>query len=477
MSKDMKEQIRETLDERLPEMKKAKDRQTYHLMADIGWISDPNGLSYHDGWYHVFHQYTPAEDRGLSKSWGHWRTKDWKHFEDLGTTMCPDSWMDKDGCYSGSGLSLDDGLHLFYTGNILEEGDHDYILSGRGHYVNHIASKDGLTFGEKECLLKNEDYPANMSCHVRDPKVILKDGRLQMVLGARTRDDRGCALLYTAAPDQLHDWKFEQVIDSNDQYGYMWECPDLLDFEDKEYLLCCPQGVKRDCENFQNIYQNGLFAIETEADGLKKATDFQTLDHGFDFYAPQTLEAPDGRRILLGWMAMPDAEYDYPEKEQGWIHTLTLPRELQLKGGRITQFPIREVLELAGPDQEIELKADVELPLAGRAFRLHLDTEGEPFELDLRHDAKLKYENGLFTLSLKESGAGRTERNVRIADLKEVDIFSDASSLEIFLNHGEAALSTRIYDAGKPLKLKSHTGLKGRLASMNPLDFDYTAAL
>ncbi|WP_302607245.1 hypothetical protein [Faecalibaculum rodentium] len=57
----------------------------------------PNGLCQHNGLYHIFHQYTPAQDLGLHKSWGHYVTRDWKHFADPGTLMCPDSEIDKDG--------------------------------------------------------------------------------------------------------------------------------------------------------------------------------------------------------------------------------------------------------------------------------------------------------------------------------------------------------------------------------------------
>ena len=28
----------------------------------------------------------------------------------------------------------------------------------------------------------------------------------------------------------------------------------------------------------------------------------QSIDYGLDFYAPQTLLAPDGRRIMVAWM-------------------------------------------------------------------------------------------------------------------------------------------------------------------------------
>ena len=35
-------------------------RAQLHLMPTLGWTNDPNGLSYHNGEYHVFYQHNPC---------------------------------------------------------------------------------------------------------------------------------------------------------------------------------------------------------------------------------------------------------------------------------------------------------------------------------------------------------------------------------------------------------------------------------
>lgn len=481
----MKNKIKETIQERLQTVQASADHPRYHLAADIGWISDPNGLCEHNGEVHLFHQYTPADDKGLNKSWGHWTTKDWVRFTDEGTLMTPDSWMDKDGCYSGSGYSDGEKLHLFYTGNILEEGDHDYIRSGRGHYVNHLASKNGRDFSEKENWMKNEDYPAHMSNHVRDPKICTLDGQTYMIIGARTLDDEGCALLYTLDVNDKDSVKFVQEIHSDQKnadgtpyYGYMWECPDLFELDGKTIMAACPQGMKKVPNKIENIYQSGWFAMEGNAkDGTLKPGEFDLLDYGFDFYAPQTFEDSQKRRVLVGWMGMPDADYTNPETKDLWVHQFTLPRQMWMENGRLHQFPIEEVLGLKANEKRIDLQPGVALPLDSSVFALDLWNENKPFVLDIRHDARLIYDGKLFTLQLGESGAGRKERHVEIDSLESLSIFSDSSSLEIFLNEGEYVLSSRIYDAGKPLSLKSDTELSGSLWEMNGIELDFSKVL
>ena len=44
---------------------------------------------------------------------------------------------------------------------------------------------------------------------------------------------------------------------------------------------------------------------------------YPSVDRGFDFYAPQTFEDETGRRILIGWMGIPDAPYENPTAERG----------------------------------------------------------------------------------------------------------------------------------------------------------------
>lgn len=86
-------------------------------------------------------------------------------------------------------------MYLYYTGNVKHPGNFDYIKEGRGHNVCLAVSKDGVTLDSKQCLLTNRDYPAGLTCHVRDPKVFAYEGRYYMVLGAarwRTRAKCWC---------------------------------------------------------------------------------------------------------------------------------------------------------------------------------------------------------------------------------------------------------------------------------------------
>ena len=47
------------------------------------------------------------------------------------------------------------------------------------------------------------------------------------------------------------------------------------------------------------------------------------MDRGFDFYAPQTFEESKGRRIVIGWMGVPDViEHKNPTIYNFWQHQL-----------------------------------------------------------------------------------------------------------------------------------------------------------
>ena len=252
-------------------------RLTYHLSPRRGWLNDPNGLCVHDGKIQIYYQADPDSlTGGCRKCWGHFTTIDFRHYTDCGLAVKPVERFESHGAYSGSALSLDGQLHLFYTGNVKEPGDHDYIRSGRQHNTIHAVSQDGLRFDQKQVVLTNADYPDFCSCHVRDPKVNPTADGYEMILGARTLDDEGCALLYRSR--DLQRWRLDAVLRSAAKMGYMWECPDLLHFDQADVLLCCPQGLERQGYHYENVYDNGYFILHGD-----EARTYRTLDHGFDF--------------------------------------------------------------------------------------------------------------------------------------------------------------------------------------------------
>lgn len=429
-----------------------KWRNTYHIMAPIGWINDPNGLCQFKDEYHCFHQYSPLHPVGGIKCWGQYTSKDLVNWEERDIPIYPDIDEDRDGVYSGSAFVKDDTIYFFYTGNVKHEGDHDYILSGREQNVILITSKDGINFSEKKVLLRNEDFPGNMSLHVRDPKVWEEDGTYYMVLGARGKDDKGYILLYKSK--DLYNWSLHSIpAGGQETMGFMWECPDIFKLSGKDIFMFSPQGLEEEGYKYKNVYQSG-YTVGSFKDNKKELQldQFIEIDRGFDFYAPQTFEDSKGRRIMIGWMGVPDAvEHKNPTIENFWQHQLTIPRELVLKGDKVYQIPIKELETLRKEYKEINnvpLEEGVALELfTSNSFELKLDFENSnEFTIEFREDCKLSFKDGLFKLMLGKSGYGRDERAVEIKSVDKLQIFSDNSSLEIFLNDGEEVFTTRIYN-------------------------------
>ena len=422
----------------------AVHREKLHLMPPAGWLNDPNGLCQFNGIYHAFFQYSPFNAEGGVKMWGHYTSKDLVQYKYEGAPFLPDETYDKDGVFSGSAIVWKDKMYLFYTGNVEEEGDHDYIHSGRGANVIRVISEDGEHFSAKQCILTNADYPAECTNQVRDPKLFqMTDGTFRMVLGAWLQDDKGAVLLYSST--DLEHFTFEQLYTTEKAFGYMWECPDIFALDGHRILAMCPQGVPSEAEQYQNIYQSGYF-IETEETRTVDAS-FIEWDMGFDFYAPQTFETPAGRRILIGWAGVPDAEYSSNPTNEGWQHSLTVPRELRYHNGKIYQLPIRELGQLRKKEILPEKESYVldngcgELIFDGIAA-----SSSAAICVQIGTGCSLSYEKGLVTLQFTDdSGAGRGKRVARCEAVHKIQILMDVSILEIYINDGEIVMTSRIF--------------------------------
>lgn len=423
-------------------------RLKLHLAPPAGWLNDPNGLCQYCGTYHAFYQYVPEDALGKGKKrWGHAVSSDLIHWKDEGIFLEPDRSFDRDGVYSGCAYTDDDGIHLFYTGNVKEEGDYDYIHEGRQAAQVRVDTVDGKKAGEKILLLTNRDYPEDCTLHVRDPKVWKEDGIYYMVLGARKKSDQGAVLLYESSDGRT--WKYSGEMTTKVPFGYMWECPDCFRLAGESFLSISPQGLQRGEYENQNVYQSGYICLEnavTSPQTIDGAA-FTEWDKGFDFYAPQTFLDEGGRRILIGWMGLPDIEEEYenPTVESGWQHALTLPREVTYEDGRLCQMPVKE-LELLRKNGRT-VKAGESSDFNEGIYEILIDEiESDSFRLSFNRDLVLEYRDGVFTMRfLNQTGGGRTVRNARIGHLDDVRVIMDASAAEIYVNHGTTVFTSRYY--------------------------------
>jgi len=247
-------------------------------------------------------------------------------------------------------------------------------------------------------------------------------------------------------------------------FGYMWECPDYFELGDQGILVFSPQGIAPKGDLYQNIYQSG-YLIGNQLDvenGLFSHGEFQELDRGFDFYAPQTMEDHKGRRILVGWLGLP--EIDYPTDSHGWAHCLSLPRELTEKNGKLLQNPVKELQGLRKNEKSIEDNLHDE----GKSYAGFTGTTYELITEFQNQDAKTfgiefrtgKNEKTIITYDTieKKLVLDRTHSGTSFAtsygtvrkctmDSKKVKLqmFVDVSSVEIFVNDGEEVFTSRIF--------------------------------
>jgi beta-fructofuranosidase len=142
---------------------------------------------------------------------------------------------------------------------------------------------------------------------------------------------------------------------------------------------------------------------------------------------------------------------------------LTLPRELTLENQQLRQKPVQELTSLRKEtlyEQELEL-VDQLLPAQAEIFELELSQlqlSSDQLEVKLRvseqEETVLRYDQqtNRFTIDRGQSGAEvpaldyGTTRSITLTEpLHTLRVFVDRSSVEVFLNDGEAVASARIF--------------------------------
>ena len=445
------------------------DRPAFHVTGAVGWINDPNGFSCYKGEYHLFYQYHPYTTNWGPMHWGHVKTRDFIRWERLPAAMAPDTEADRDGCFSGSALELTDGRQmLVYTGVYKTRRTDGQIEELQQQCV---AFGDGVNYEKYpgNPILDGSDLPEGGSVlDFRDPKVWQDpDGTFYMVAGNRTSDGSGAIRLFTSS-NGTH-WTYACTLDSShNEYGRMWECPDFFPLDGKQVLLVSPQEMTAAGLEFHAGF--GSIALmgsyDPEARRFERER-VQSIDYGTDFYAPQTLQSYDGRRIMIAWMQNWATTGCQPHGTR-WFGQMTLPQELTLRNGRLIQNPVRELEAYRGHKiryKDLLVTSETNLsgvsgrlmdltvtvrPVAGRpsyqAFKLHLAKDGQRETL-----IRYKVSNSTLRLDRTHSGFPYDIVNVRDFPVRPRDgeiklrIVMDRCSLEVFVNDGEQAASMVIY--------------------------------
>ncbi len=324
-----------------------ENRPKFHLSPRVGWMNDPNGFCMYGDKYHLFYQYHPYDAHWGPMHWGHATSSDLLHWEFLPAALAPDEYYDKDGVFSGSAITLEDGRHLLmYTGVMKRTIENGQI----GEFQTQcIAIGDGCDYEkfENNPVINSDAIPdGDSKTDFRDPKIIKKqDGSYRCLVANRAKDNSGQLLLFKSA-DCIH-WDFEKIFAKNEgRYGLMWECPDFFELDGKGVLLTSPQDMLPEGFEFHNGNGNlciiGDFDSDTDTFSEEKV---QAVDYGIDFYAMQTILTADGRRVMIGWMQNWDTIWAHDGKEP-WFGQMSLPRELSIKDGRLCQWPIRELTDM-----------------------------------------------------------------------------------------------------------------------------------
>lgn len=436
-------------------------RMRYHLMAPAYWINDPCGLVEFKGEYHMFYQFNPYAPLWGHMHWGHARSRDLIHWEHLPIALAPSEPYDmhpRGGIFTGCAMADGDELKVIYCGS-----------TGEGSSLCQVqclaVSRDGVHFIKDPENPVIGQPPPEGSANFRDPNIWRHNDWWYMVLGT-CQDERGKAVLYRSR--DMKQWEYIGVMAASDgTLGTMWECPDFFPLGDKYVLIFSPMGLGK----VKGLYLVGDLDYET---GHFEWYSKGELDYGCEYYAPQTFEDSQGRRIMFGWLNawewMPCFQGFGPTVKNNWCGAVSLPRVLSLdQNGHLCCAPAQEVESLReeGFHWENFLLHPGEKMINGKAGGVSLEivllcdlkkTTARELGLVLRANEEtgrqtvLRYfpATGELVFDRSKADACHAEESrcrcpADESGLVSLRVFVDSSCVEVYGNGGSVCMTNRIY--------------------------------
>ena len=441
-------------------------RPEYHLLPQHSWMNDPNGPIWWKGKYHLFYQLNPHAAVWGDMHWGHAVSPDMVHWHHEPIALAPTpGGADSEGCFSGSAVVLNGVPTFIYTG--VQNAPIDQVTIRDGNDKLHETQM--LATAEDDRLLRWKKLetpviatpPAGVAVTgFRDPCPWKEADGWYLGVGSGERGKGGCVLLYRS--QDMRQWEYlhklaegkpngKQAANPCDS-GEMWECPDYFPLGHGHYLQYSAED--------HVVWTTGDYDMRTHTYAAKRQG---ILDHGA-YYAPKSFLAPDGRRIMWGWIreTRPEGEF----AAAGWAGAMSLPRVLTVgQQGQLEMSPAAEVEKLRGAVEKATLDE-------GKPFRRKLTDLRQELHVPVGFSAKAMMvrllTGGSKVWELTVDVAGNA---VRCGDISfplpglpwsrpGLRMFLDGSVIESFIG-GREAITSRCY-ALKPGETEIEIAVTGK---------------
>lgn len=472
-------------------------RPQFHFSPQRNWTNDPNGLIFFDGEYHLFFQFNPFGDTWGHMSWGHAVSRDLLHWQEL-----PVAIPEQNGIMIFTGSTVVDANH---TSGFCAAGKPCLVAVYTGHSTpggkqsqtqNLAYSNDrGRTFTKYS---GNPVLDLHMS-DFRDPDVFWWEAGRRWVMAVALPNDH--KVLFYASPDLKH-WDRAGEFGPAGATGGQWECPTLMEVPIEGASPAASRWVLKIGLNPGGLeggsgeqYFVGTF------DGARFVNDNPAsvtlwTDYGKDCYCSLAFNnLPRGEApVILGWMS----NWQYADKTptKPWRGQMTVPRQVALRrfreGLRLVQEPVaafhslrRNAFAWTGASAAAINAALREHATIGNSFELHASfTPGAKGETGWR----VRGAGGTYTtigfdaakqqVFVDRTASGNTAFSPQFPALTaspitglhgplDLTILVDRSTIEVFAQHGEAAITNLIYPPEGPLSLEffAPDGWAGKVAA------------
>ena len=289
-------------------------RPQFHFTARQNWLNDPNGLVYFDGEYHLFYQHNPGGIQWGNMSWGHAVSKNLVNWEELPVALVPDA------------------TGTIFSGSAAVDSAN---TTGLNAPLVALYTAAGKPF--TQCLAFSKDRGRTWTKYSGNP-----------VLGHIAGENRDPKILWHAPS---HQWVMALYLDG-DEFG-LYGSPNLKSWKELSRLHLpgsteCPELFEIAVRGGPHkwIFHGGnLRYLIGSFDGRVFTPEHGPFigDYGANFYASQTYNnAPDGRRIQIGWMNGTGPYPGMPFNQQ-----MSFPCDLWLvqthDGLMLTRWPVKEI--------------------------------------------------------------------------------------------------------------------------------------